>query len=754
MSAAEKSQRLLVVEIRHEQDVVLARQRGRQIAGALGFVIQQQTRIATALSEIARNAYQYAGGGRVEFSLVTEPHPTDPRRNRQTLVIEVRDKGPGIARLEAILAGQYRSESGLGIGIVGTKRLMDRVEIQSSDHGTTVTLCKTLPPTAVPLNERQIQALADQFAEQPTASPYQEIQAQNQELIQVIEENQDRQDELSRVNQELAETNTGVLALYDELETLHRISLMLASKLDLKALIQAIIDVTTQLTDAEIGAFFLREEKTGRWMHYASSGPAAEVLEGFPPASAPDFFGTNFAELGMEHIPDFPAHTESCSTSQFAQALADKMVVRSCLSVPVIESGETLVGALIFASSKPRVFTERSERILTSIASQAAVGIEKAQLFQTVAAASAAKDDFLAMLSHELRTPLNPVMAIVSSLHGDPRVPADLREDVAVIWRNIRLEARLIDDLLDFNRLIKGKLQLSQEPLDIHPLIASVIDICREELAAKSHRLTTHLEATRTTVHGDAARLQQSLWNVLKNAIKFTPEQGAIEIRTWNVDETLRIEVTDTGRGIEEDAIERIFTAFEQGPSPVASHFGGLGLGLSIARMFVDLHGGKISATSPGLGQGATIRIDLPLVEAASAPEKATPQTQPAIMKGGGRILLVDDHADTLENLARLLRRRGYEVAAAADGAQADAAVRRETFDLFVSDLGLPDISGHQLLSSLRTVQDRPAIALSGYGMESDVASSKAAGFQEHLTKPIDINLLAQTIERLLHPRA
>jgi len=753
MSAADKIQRLLAVEIRHEQDVVLARQRGRQIAGALGFIIQQQTRIATALSEIARNAYQYAGGGRVEFSVLTQPLPTDPRRGRQSLVIEVRDKGPGIARLDAILAGQYRSESGLGIGIVGTKRLMDRVEIQSTKEGTSVTLHKALPANAAAVSERQIQALVDQFAEQPPATPFQEIQAQNQELIQVIEETEERRDELARVNQELAETNTGVLALYDELETLHRISLMLASKLDLKALIQSIIDVTTQLTDAEIGAFFLRDEETGCWVHYARSGPTAEVLEGFPPSSAADFFGANFAELGMEHIPDFTTHGEPCSTSQFAAAMAGKMVVRSCLSVPVIEAGDKLVGALVFASSKPRVFTERSERILTSIASQAAVGIEKAQLFQTVAAASAAKDDFLAMLSHELRTPLNPVMAIVSSLHGDSRVPADLREDVAVIWRNIRLEARLIDDLLDFNRLIKGKLQLNQEPLDIHPLIASVIDICRDELDAKLQVLSTHLEAARETVHGDAARLQQALWNVLKNAIKFTPEHGFIEIKTRNFGEMLRIEVTDTGRGIEASAIEQIFTAFEQGPSVVATHFGGLGLGLSIARMFVDQHGGRISAISPGVGRGATIRIDLPLIDAATVREKSAPLAGPATVNASGRILLVDDHADTLNNLARLLRRRGYEIAVAADGAQANEAVRRETFDLFVSDLGLPDVSGHQLLSSLREVQDCPAIALSGYGMESDVASSKAAGFQEHLTKPIDINLLAQTIEQLLHSR-
>lgn len=752
MSTSPQSIRLLAVEIRSEQDVVVARQRARQLAAALGFPLQAQTSIATALSEIARNAFQYAGSGRVEYSALTEPHPADPRRQRQTMVLEVRDHGPGIANLETILAGQYRSQSGMGIGILGTRRLMDRVDIDSSAGGTLMTLRKVLPPTATVRTPRELQKIAEDLAALTPPTPLEEVQVQNKELLQAIEEAKERQEELSRVNQELAETNTGVMALYDELETLHRVSIMLASKVDLKSLIQTIIDVTTSLTDAELGVFFTRDDDRGVWHVFATSGPLNGDVTILEPHYKGDFFGADFAGSGMINVPDLPEHEGECPCKQLAAALADQLKARSCLSIPVVDSEEVLQGALVFISTKPRIFTERSERILTSIASQAAVGIQKARLFQTVTAASAAKDDFLAMLSHELRTPLNPVMAIVSSLYADPKVPEELREDIAVIWRNVRLEARLIDDLLDFNKLIKGKLQLSREPLDAHALIESVIEICREELEAKNHRLRASLNAARRTVLGDAARLQQVLWNVLKNAIKFTPEGGSISVVTSLQEDTLRIEITDTGRGIDPSAIDHIFTAFEQGQPQVAAHFGGLGLGLSIARMFVNLHAGKIAASSPGLEQGATITIELPVISGVAATQAA--QVAPVVpnpsVPSSGCILLVDDHADTLDNLARLLKRRGFEVLTAGSGAEARSAAQVKKVDLYISDLGLPDCNGHELLAELRAIHDAPAIALSGYGMESDVAESKNAGFQEHLIKPVDFGELTRTIAALL----
>jgi signal transduction histidine kinase len=749
MNTAPQPLRLLSLEIRYEQDVVLARQRARELAGQLGFDNQTQTTVATAVSEIARNAFRYAGGGRATFSVLTEPHPADARRTRQTFLIEVRDSGPGIARLDDVLAGHYRSETGLGLGLVGTRRLMDRVDIESTPQGTTVTLARILPPSRLPRTHRELQAIVDELARHQPVSAMEELQIQNRELLEAMDAARKREEELGRVNQELADTNTGVMALYDELETLNRISVMLASKLELKPLIQSIIEVTTALTDADVGAFFFREDSP-RWRLYALSGGRAAVLHDYPEDAADALFNETFVPGGMEMLSDVEAEHEPGLCDRFAAQVRGRLAVRSGLAVAVSDAQERVIGAFLFAATRPNVFTERSERILSSVATQAAVGIEKARLFQNVTAASDAKDQFFATLSHELRTPLNPALAIISSLHGDARIPAELREDIAIVARNIRLEARLIDDLLDFNRLIKGKLQLTTGVVDVHALIESVIEICREDLEAKGHQLEAALAAPRSAVIGEAARLQQVLWNVIKNAIKFTPDGGHIAIRTHMGDNVISVSVQDNGRGIEPAALDQIFRAFNQGQSTLAAHFGGLGLGLSIARMFVELHHGRIHASSAGPGQGATITITLPLTDAQPAPASVQPAASSGPAGRQARLLLVDDHMDTLRGLARLLERRGFHVTPAPSGGDALAAVEKERFDLLISDLGLPDCSGLELVSRISTLQPMPAIALSGYGMEADLGRSREAGFHLHITKPVDFEELLHAIESLL----
>ena len=555
------------------------------------------------------------------------------------------------------------------------------------------------------------------------------------------------------MNQELAETNTGVLALYDELETLHRVGTMLASKLELKPLIQSIIDVTTSLTNAELGAFYLLDERSG-WSLYATSGIMADALAKLDRGSEPNLFGPDFATSGLIHIADLSEEGTTSAPLSFA-SIATLLAVRSCLMVPVLKEGQSLIGGLVFTSRQPRAFSERSERILASIAIQAAVGIEKAQLFQSVTAANEAKDKFFATLSHELRTPLNPALAIVSGLLTDPRLPAELHEEIGVVARNIRLEARLIDDLLDFNRLIKGKLPLAAVPLRIHSLIEDVVAICREELEAKSHTLTLGLGAPDAPIIADPARLQQVLWNVLKNAIKFTEPGGALSIRTVRIENTLRIAIVDNGRGIDPAALPRIFDAFDQGEGRLASQFGGLGLGLSIARMFVELHNGKIYAESTGPKHGTAITIELPIIEVPDgAGGDARPITASAPESMNRRILLVDDHADTLRGLGRLLIRRGYQITAVATGREALEAAQAGLFDLIISDLGLSDCSGLDLIKNLRATQSCPAIALSGYGMETDIAESLKSGFQLHITKPVDSEQLTEGISTLLAPDA
>ncbi len=746
---------LLKLDLRTEPDIVTCRQHARQFAAGLGFDLQSQTRISTAVSEVARNAYQYAGGGDAEFQVEAEINGNrrfDQRR--QTLIITIRDQGPGIKDLATVLSGNYRSTTGMGVGLIGARRLMDAVEIDSSSAGTVITLRKNLPAKAARKSSGELKNLVVEQAPKPPSNDHiiTEVQIQNRELLGVMEEVRARQEELTQLNKELEQTNSGVLALYDELETLHRVGLLLASKIDQRAVIQALIEATTDLTGAQFGACYLRGTIQEDWTRYASAGPQQALLQCLPEIEHPDFFGPDFGSGALEHIPDHSIHAEPCCSSRFAHALLPGVTVRSCLTVPLVDSDLAVIGALVFGSAEPCIFSERSERIVSSIAVQAAVAIDKARLYDSVKAASEAKDKFLAMISHELRTPLNPVLSIISGLHQDPALPPAFREEIAIVLRNVQLEARLIDDLLDFHRIIKGNIEFAREPVDVHAMIRNVVEICQSDVAGSSHSLETRLEASRYIVYGDPARLQQVLWNVLKNSIKFTPAGGKLIIKTiLEESSALQVSITDNGRGIEPELLQGIFGAFEQGSVEGMTQFGGLGLGLAIAKAFVDKHGGTVVAQSAGRGQGTTIEIRLPLadtdvlnpVEAPALPNSSSILASPL------SILLIDDHADTLWSLTRLLVRRGYTVTTAATCAEARTHAAQTAFDLIISDLGLPDGSGHDLMREIRQSHATPAIALSGYGMESDVSHTKDAGFELHLTKPVDFQILLRSIEAL-----
>ena len=377
-------------------------------------------------------------------------------------------------------------------------------------------------------------------------------------------------------------------------------------------------------------------------------------------------------------------------------------------------------------------------------------------------AANRAKDQFLAVLSHELRTPLTPVLAVSTAAQVNLELPEQVRADFSMIRRNVELEAKLIDDLLDLTRIGRGKIHLHLETLDAHQVVRHALSVsATDEMAMKHLQLNADLAADRHHVRGDAARLQQVVWNLLKNAIKFTPAGGAITVATRN-DEIGRlvIEVTDTGVGIEPDVLPRIFDAFEQGEVAVARHFGGLGLGLAISKGLVAAHGGTIAAHSAGRNRGATFTVTLETVpyEAPLPRRPATPTLPSHARAGRLSILLVEDHVDTARALKRLLDGLGYDVRAA-DSVQAALHLAAQTdFDVLVSDLGLPDGSGLDIMRHLRQSRARagaaaPAtvgIALTGYGMEEDVARSRDAGFAEHITKPVNFDRLQQAIERAM----
>ncbi len=380
-------------------------------------------------------------------------------------------------------------------------------------------------------------------------------------------------------------------------------------------------------------------------------------------------------------------------------------------------------------------------------------------------AANRSKDNFLAVLSHELRTPLTPVLATVSLLENDNRVPEVVRREIDVIRRNIEVEARLIDDLLDVTGIARGKVELNRQVVDVRPLLEHALQhYCGDHAARKKLALSLRIDATETHILADSSRMTQVFWNLMQNACKFTPESGSVTVRVFNEPDAvsrpaagpggtppdLVVEVADTGIGIRPEFISRIFNAFEQGEESRARTFGGLGLGLAISRALVDLHGGTLVATSEGTGKGTRMTIRLQTVRApATAPVLPVGPAGPDPAMPPLRILLVEDHEDTAAQLRRLLQRAGHTVLSASSGAEARRLFDGE-IDLVISDLGLPDGSGHELLRELTARRPVPAIALSGYGMREDINASLAAGFSRHLTKPVGWEELRTALEKVM----
>ena len=363
--------------------------------------------------------------------------------------------------------------------------------------------------------------------------------------------------------------------------------------------------------------------------------------------------------------------------------------------------------------------------------------------------ASEAKDRFLAMLSHELRAPLTPVLASVFMLEREDNVPKVMHESLQLIRRNVELEARLIDDLLDLTRISKGKVQLSFEIVDAHTLLRNALEICQFEIEQKKLELRSEFAATKVYLQADPARLQQIFWNLIKNAVKFTPHGGKLGIRTTNNgDGEFRLEVEDSGCGIDPGVLPRIFHAFEQAGR---TQLGGLGLGLAISKALVEAHHGSISAESQGRDSGAKFTALFPTCERNVIPESSDAPRSTA-KRRSVRLLLVEDHEDTNRSLTRMLRRRGYEVHPANDIRSALDIAAGKQFDVLVSDIGLPDGSGIDLLKALRAKRDVFGIALSGYGMEEDIRRSGEAGFSHHLVKPVDLNKLDSIIQEMSLP--
>jgi signal transduction histidine kinase/ActR/RegA family two-component response regulator len=433
-------------------------------------------------------------------------------------------------------------------------------------------------------------------------------------------------------------------------------------------------------------------------------------------------------------------------------AIVRRLGFKSYMIVPMIARGRTLGVLSLIGTRADRRHTPADLTLAEELARRAAMAVDNARLYREAQAASRAKDRFMAMLSHELRTPLTPILATVSARlerGGDPEIAAEME----MIRRNVALEARLIDDLLDVSRIERGQLRLNLEVVDVHEAIRKAVEICRDEVIGVGLELVLDLAATRHHVTGDPARMMQIVWNLVQNAVKFTPEGGTLTIRTANPrrapsrtrDDLLVVEFEDTGLGIEPEVLPRIFDPFERGRAGLHGRPAGLGLGLAICRLLAEAHRGKLEAFSPGEGFGSTFRLELASVPAPALGAGGTPPPPALPPRRSLKILLVEDNRDTLHFLALVLGQRGHTVRKAASMAQAWEELTAD-LDLVISDIELPDGSG---LDLMREMGDGvPGIAMSGFGSEEDVRLSREAGFATHLTKPIDIARLEAAIQQ------
>jgi signal transduction histidine kinase/ActR/RegA family two-component response regulator len=454
------------------------------------------------------------------------------------------------------------------------------------------------------------------------------------------------------------------------------------------------------------------------------------------------FHPKNVVVLPILFEGEVKAVMELCSVERFSpahQAFLDQLTESIGIVLNTIE-----------ASTRTENLLKQSQSL--------AVELQKTNLeLEEKVRSNMAKDQFLAMLSHELRTPLTPVLASALALESETELPKDIHESLQMIRRNVELEARLIDDLLDLTRIDRGKVQLNFEIVDAHTLLQNALEICQPEIDRKHLRPSLNLSARKVHMRADPARLQQIFWNLINNAVKFTSRDGQITITTSNdSDGQLRVEIADTGIGIEPEALPKIFDAFEQGDR---TQLGGLGLGLAISKTLVEAHQGAITAQSDGRNKGSRFTLVFPTREIAQA--QVAPTVSPTSpQRHQMRILLVEDHEDTNRSLTNLLRRRGYHVHSALNFQSALELSEKEDFDVLVSDLGLPDGNGIDLMRTISSKRPLVGIALTGFGMEADVLRSREVGFQHHLVKPIDLNKLDGLIQEsaaaatVAHPAA
>ena len=508
-------------------------------------------------------------------------------------------------------------------------------------------------------------------------------------------------------------------------ETIARIGQRLAGQMEITPLVQSFTDEVTKLAGAQVGAFFynVADESGESYSLYTLSGVSRTAFEKFPLPRNTDLFGPTFRGEGIIRLDDVRQDRRYGTHAPHYGMPPGHLPVASYLAVPVVSRTGEVIGGLFLGHEAAGVFPERLEPILAGIAAQLAVAIDNARLLENeqraraaAETASRAKDEFLAVLSHELRTPLNAVYGWARMLRAGEVEGEAATRALDVIMRNANAQVQLIDDMLDVSRIVTGKMRLDVRPVDLKAVVEAALDAVRPAAEAKSLRLETVLDPRAFGIAGDPDRLQQVVWNLLINAVKFTPKHGRIQVTLQRVSSHVEIAVSDSGQGISADVLPHVFERFQQGDSTTTRRHAGLGLGLALVRHLVELHGGTVAASSDGEGQGATFTVKLPVAIARGGDQERTrvrgrahPTAEVAVSTpmpslSGLRVLVVDDDRDGLEMVAMMLGNAGAAVRTCTSAAEGFDTLQNWRADVLISDIEMPREDGYMFIRRVRAL--------------------------------------------------
>jgi signal transduction histidine kinase/CheY-like chemotaxis protein len=540
------------------------------------------------------------------------------------------------------------------------------------------------------------------------------------------------------------------------LETLNRTGEALAGELSLERVVQQVTDAATRLTGAQFGAFFynVRNENGESYQLYTLSGVPREAFERFPMPRNTAVFAPTFAGTAIVRSDDIRKDPRYGRNAPRRGPPEGHLPVVSYLAVPVMSRSKEVIGGLFFGHPEPGVFDARAERLAAGVAAQAAIAIDNARLYERLrdsaarlAEADRRKDEFLATLAHELRNPLAPLRNGLESLRlaaGRPELAEAAR---AMMERQLGHLVRLVDDLLDMSRIATGKIELRREWAELGAIVHSALESIGPLIERSGHRLELELPGEPVYLEADPVRLAQVFCNLLNNAAKYTERGGRIVLAAARREREVEVSVRDTGIGIAQPMLARVFDLFTQVDTSLEKAHGGLGIGLTIVKRLVELHGGSVEARSEGPGRGSEFVVRLPLLEPGT-PRKALPAAA-AVAPPARRILVIDDNADAAQSLALLLQAMGSEVHTAGDGAAGLRAAEALRPELILLDIGMPGMNGYDACRAIRAQPWAAAatlVALSGWGQEEHKARARAAGFDHYLVKPADLEALRQLL--------